>query len=1220
MKTHHKNKNVISKICFLLIAVLLAVVPSSLKAQPEEYKTDQGVLVGTSDSRMFVTVLESYDKVEMQFSLTGIINARAYMFPFIYDPTALILTDPTYTYDIPDGQTPAQLGYPVVKLSPEFLVKYPFYYPYAGYHRPILSGDALGMKMLTTGVSDVSATPVPVTLPKGDIINVYSIYFRKTTPGAPLATSDFGYYVQTATVPVVPMETPAIIHGAYQIRYAPGQPWENFILNPNLFTYRTPSSVITEYPTNVTNNTATLNATFSRGDFQPTNEIVVTEYKNLFVNPTHRLNWDNVNKYGFIYSITDATIVVNNFSKMLNIDGNDYEFPSSAEIAEGSFIRNGKIFHIKLFSNNLPNHQVSFSHTVTGLADYSTHYAWSFIHYAFETSNDYLNVGNKITVSTFLDTEFLACEEMTNKSVQENYPCGYYTHSGSGWDVVAKPGFSLVDSSYKIVISGVTYTGKTLHGFQFPVGTTTVKWFGFDIHGCKDSCEFEVVVNGNPTPQVFANNLIYCAGEEVSEYTFTGNNATTFTWQRLYGYDLGLTANSGINTIPAFIAVNEGFEPINAVYSVTPSVESGCVGETVNFMITVNPTPATEPVENFVYCNGATAPRFDFTGNNPNALFEWEFVSKAGSSMIPGLPTSGHNYIPTFEAHNPGNEPIVGIYRVRATYTFDNLTCYEQEWNEFSITVLPSPSVFATPVQQTVCSGNATQQVAFSSNLDNVIYKWKRVSGITPELPVEGTGNFDSYSIVNNTTTPLEVIYEVTPVFNSYNLNCQGNAMQFSITVLPVPGITSNIHLDPICSSSPLNYTITTSFQVNEISWVRLPHPDVNNNEGTSGNSAHINEILTNSSSSDVTVIYLISLTAGNCVYENFAELSVVVMPEIIFTVTPVTTACFNETSVNIDFNINVMGAQYTLVFDKDAVGEGFISVHNFIPLPESQILVNIPQGVTPGNYAAALTVKYGQCEKTYSVVIAIKNGFTVTDMSETEIVLCENAPLYLFVKTEGNAQYQWYLDGNVIENANQWFYETVFDAVHSGVYTVEISNDCATVSYSFNVHKNPLTIERKYNDVMYVDNYGEKYVSYQWYKNGQPIAVDGQWQYYTEKGGFTCYAEYNVKAYKADGTYDEACPIVPNDCTNQSVTEVKLYPNPASSGSNITILLTLPDGEKPNATAYMYDMSGKTVAAYQLTDYQTNVTVDCAAGTYLIKIHTESGKEFIEKLIIHHK
>jgi len=407
MKTHFVNNKVISRFWFILIAVFLTVVPYSLKAQPEEYKTDQGVLLGTSDSRMFVTVVEDEAHVELRLSLVGPMEARAFMFPLLYNPATLRLTDNTFLNDIQDGEFPSKIVFPVIYAAPKFSTQFPLYLLYANFHQPIADGGALGMKMLSTNVSDVSGNPVSVKLSAGEMMHIFSIYFRKVNPGTPLTTSDFGYYVQTAAVPMLPMESQAWLFGPFHVRFAPGQSWENFKLKPQLFTYRTPSSVTTETPTNLFATTATLNASFSRGIFQPSNDIVVTEFKNLYAKPTHRLNWDNVNKCGFIFSKTDAAIFVNGFSKKLNIDGTEYDFPDAVELAAGIFIRNGKTFNIKQSGNSSSNQTVSFSQNLTDLTHSSTYFAWSFIQYAFETSGDYLNVGEKITFQTL--NEPIAC-------------------------------------------------------------------------------------------------------------------------------------------------------------------------------------------------------------------------------------------------------------------------------------------------------------------------------------------------------------------------------------------------------------------------------------------------------------------------------------------------------------------------------------------------------------------------------------------------------------------------------------------------------------------------------------------------------------------------------------------------------------------------------------------------------------------------------------------
>ena len=264
---------------------------------------------------------------------------------------------------------------------------------------------------------------------------------------------------------------------------------------------------------------------------------------------------------------------------------------------------------------------------------------------------------------------------------------------------------------------------------------------------------------------------------------------------------------------------------------------------------------------------------------------------------------------------------------------------------------------------------------------------------------------------------------------------------------------------------------------------------------------------------------------------------------------------------------------------------------------------------VTPVN-------EYGVAGVSQNFTITVNPKLAIGNMSDTDLFLCKNENLSLFVEVKGNAEYQWYYEGNVIPGATQASYETIFDASKAGVYSLTISNECGNTTYFFNVQLNPIIIEVKHHDALYVDNTGNKYVAYQWYKNGQPISQYGTSQYYTEPGGFTPNAEYNLKAYKADGSYDEACPIIPNDGSNTN-TLFKVYPNPATNGSIITILLKPWDDEQPDATAYIFDVTGRIVKSFKITNYKTEIAVDFAVASYLVKVITKDSKEFVEKIII---
>jgi hypothetical protein len=66
-----------------------------------------------------------------------------------------------------------------------------------------------------------------------------------------------------------------------------------------------------------------------------------------------------------------------------------------------------------------------------------------------------------------------------------------------------------------------------------------------------------------------------------------------------------------------------------------------------------------------------------------------------------------------------------------------------------------------------------------------------------------------------------------------------------------------------------------------------------------------------------------------------------------------------------------------------------------------------------------------------------------------------------------------------------------------------------------------------------------------------------------------------------------------------------------------VTLLLQLPANETPDAAADFYDMSGRKVCAYRLTDYATSLSLNLASGTYLIKVLTKGGQELVSKIMI---
>ncbi len=134
-----------------------------------------------------------------------------------------------------------------------------------------------------------------------------------------------------------------------------------------------------------------------------------------------------------------------------------------------------------------------------------------------------------------------------------------------------------------------------------------------------------------PIPNVRSINPVYCNGEEVPAYYFTGDvPGTVYMWNRILGQDtgIGLEQTSGVDSIPGFTAQNTGFQYLSPIYHVKPyyTVDGlTCAGTGENFMITVNPVPQIDDVTDRVYYNGQAVAAYNFTGNTPNTNYSWSF-------------------------------------------------------------------------------------------------------------------------------------------------------------------------------------------------------------------------------------------------------------------------------------------------------------------------------------------------------------------------------------------------------------------------------------------------------------------------------------------------------------------------------------------------------------------------------------------------------------------
>ena len=287
--------------------------------------------------------------------------------------------------------------------------------------------------------------------------------------------------------------------------------------------------------------------------------------------------------------------------------------------------------------------------------------------------------------------------------------------------------------------------------------------------------EIKDVVMNQPENLVVCNNALTEAIEFSTEIEAT-EGEITYAWTN-DNPAIGLDAE-GTGNIAAFTAINAGTAPVVANLTVTPTLMHNgnpCVGSTLEFTITVNPTPAVEAIANQVVCNGAEveAVTFATTATGGEVTYAW-----TNDTPAIGLEAEGTGNIAAFTAVNAGTAPVVATIAV--TPTFDGMCAGEPL--TFTITVNPTPVVEAV-ANQVVCNGAEVNAINFATTATGgeVTYAWVNDN---PEigLPAEGTGNIAAFMATNTTSAAVVANITVTPTFDGA---CVGEAVSFSITVLP---------------------------------------------------------------------------------------------------------------------------------------------------------------------------------------------------------------------------------------------------------------------------------------------------------------------------------------------------------------------------------------------------------------------------------------------------
>ena len=433
---------------------------------------------------------------------------------------------------------------------------------------------------------------------------------------------------------------------------------------------------------------------------------------------------------------------------------------------------------------------------------------------------------------------------------------------------------------------------------------------------------------------------VLCSGSSVTlNTTTTADPAFSYLWTPATG--LSATNISNPVATPA----------LTTTYTVTVTDGNGLTASD-NVTVTVNPKPAINNLTVMAICSGGAftvTPANGADGIVPvGTTYTWTAPTVTGiTGAVAGTNAASISGTLT----NTTNAPINVVYTVTPT----SGSC---AGSSFTVTVPVNPKPAISNITlAAICSGGAFT-VTPANGADGIVpvgttYTWTAptVTGITGAVAGTNAASI-SGTLTNTTNAPINVVYTVTPTSGS----CAGSSFTVTVPVNPKPAI-NNITLATICSGG--TFTTTPVNGIDGIvpagttySWAA---PAVAGITGAVAgtNAASISGTLTNTTNSNINVVYSVIPTSGGCSGASFS-VTVTVYPLPTVTAPPDKTYCMGETTLAIP----LVGVPSGVVFD--------ISGGATIGLTNKTGVTQIPSyAATTGSATITITPRANGCTGT---------------------------------------------------------------------------------------------------------------------------------------------------------------------------------------------------------------------------------------------------------------
>jgi len=366
-----------------------------------------------------------------------------------------------------------------------------------------------------------------------------------------------------------------------------------------------------------------------------------------------------------------------------------------------------------------------------------------------------------------------------------------------------------------------------------------------------------LLVTVNPTPTMTsASSASICSGATVN-INLTSNVAASYVWigsanPNTTGESTTFQSTGALsNTV-----VNNTTSSQIVTYTITPTaIVGGCAGSQL-FTLTVKPTPTMTSASSASICSGGVV-SIPLTSNILSS-FVWNATSDnpntSGESLTPQSSDTLKNTL-------INNSDIIQTVYYSVTPISTAGTC-TGTIQSVAVTVNPSPTMTSSNAA-TMCSGG-TVNIPLTSNVTSS-YNWVATlnSNTTGESTTNQSTDILNNTIVNNSSSPQDVVYTVIPT--AMIGGCAGSAQTVTVLVNPVP-VMSSTATATICSGIALNIPLTANASSSFL-WIAADNINTTGESTSYQDGNTLDNTIINNSASTQEVIYSVTptSTSGNC-------------------------------------------------------------------------------------------------------------------------------------------------------------------------------------------------------------------------------------------------------------------------------------------------------------------------------------------------------------------